>query len=404
MLASPPPGRPDLICFSHLRWDFVYQRPQHLLSRAARSFNVLFVEEPVFVQDQPAQLETQARGHVTVLVPHLPEGCPSVAEELASLLRAYLAEHDAAGRVLWFYTPQAVTFTRDILADLVIYDNMDELSAFLGAPASLLELEDELFSRADLIFTGGVSLYEAKRQRHHSVHAFPSSVDAAHFGKARDGIAEPQDQRSIPGPRIGFFGVIDERMDVALVEALADRRPDYHFVMIGPVVKIAPSSLPRRQNIHWLGPKPYSQLPDYLSGWDCGFMPFALNEATRFISPTKTPEFLAAGLRVTSTPIADVVRPYGEKNLVRIASDADEMADALEALLTSRTSRMGAAQWAKAVDAHLADMSWDSTWAAMGALMAETIAPRLGAPRRAPAALAGGRESRWAPRVVADPR
>ncbi len=316
------------------------------------------------------------RGPVTVLLPVLDTRCAAApAQELAALLRGFLAKRNARGRALWFYTPQAMDFARNIPADLVVYDNMDELSAFLGAPPELLELEDELFVRADLIFTGGVSLYEAKRRRHGRVHAFPSSVDAAHFARARQARTEPDDQRLIPSPRIGFFGVIDERMDLRLVEELADARPHWHFVMIGPVVKIDPAALPRRANLHWLGGKSYDALPDYLAGWHCGFMPFALNEATRFISPTKTPEFLAAGLRVASTPIADVVRPYGEKKLVRIASDVQDMSAALEDLLNARMLEDGTSSWADAVDAHLAGMSWDRTWAAMRNLMADATAP-----------------------------
>lgn len=356
--------KPDLICFSHLRWDFVYQRPQHLLSRATAGFHVHFVEEPVFRTEAAPHLEGRLTPEgVTVLIPILPEAHRDTAEpQLERLILAYFANRPAPGRVLWYYTPQALDFSRRLDASVIVYDNMDELSGFLGAPRHLLDLEDELLGLCDLVFTGGISLYEAKRARHSAVHPFPSSVDAAHFGRARAELEEPVSQAHIPTPRIGFFGVIDERMDMMLVDEIARLRPDWHLVMIGPVVKIDPAACPQRANIHWLGSRSYKELPAYLARWDCGFMPFARNEATRFISPTKTPEFLAAGLRVASTPITDVVRTYGESGLVAIAEDAPSMVAALEDLLQSRTNRQGAARWARAVDDLLASMSWDRTW------------------------------------------
>ena len=230
--------------------------------------------------------------------------------------------------VLWYYTPMALALTRHLSPLAVVYDCMDELSAFQGAPATLREHERELMQRASLVLTGGRSLYEAKRHQHHNIHALPSSVDVAHFARARSIAIDPRDQAGIPHPRLGFFGVIDERLDIALVDGVAAARPDWHLVMIGPVVKIDPASLPRRPNIHYLGSKPYGELPHYLAGWDVALLPFARNEATRFISPTKTPEYMAAGKPVVSTSIQDVVRPYGEQGLVRIADDVPAFVDA----------------------------------------------------------------------------
>lgn len=359
--------RPLLVCFSHLRWDFVYQRPQHLMRRAARAYDVLFVEEPVATEGA-ARLQLLPRGGgITTAVPLLPadmDASRSIDVQRA-LLAEWLSRRQAGSITLWYYTPMALPVGRSIPADVVIYDNMDELSAFLFAPSRLLALEDELLARADLVFTGGQRLYEAKRHRHPSVHAFPSSVEAAHFAKARRRRApEPWDQAALPHPRLGFFGVIDERMDGALVAAIADQRPGWSFVMLGPVAKIDMGTLPRRPNLRWLGPKSYDELPDYLAGWDVGLMPFAINEATAFISPTKTLEFLAAGLPVVSTPIADVVRPYGEKGLVDIAADADGFIAKAEALMTRRRS-----DWLADVDAHIAILSWDRTWMEMRALI-----------------------------------
>jgi UDP-galactopyranose mutase len=250
---------------------------------------------------------------------------------------------------------------------------MDELSAFAGAPARLRELEAALFGTADVVFTGGQSLYEAKRSCHENVHAFPSSVDVAHFQQARSprAGAEPEDQASIGHPRIGFFGVIDERMDYALLAGVAAARAAWQLVLIGPTAKVDPAALPRAGNIHYLGPKPYAQLPAYLAGWDVAMLPFARNEATRFISPTKTPEYLAAGKPVVSTSIRDVVRPYGQQGLARIADTVGEFVSAVEAAL-----REAPAERLRAADAFLTHTSWDGTWARMAQLIEHAISSR----------------------------
>ncbi len=321
------------------------------------------------------RLRTAVHGGVSVMTPVLPRARAGtdVSACLRNLLDDLVSADDHAQRIFWYYTPMALPFSRHIVPDLCVYDNMDELAAFRGAPPNLVRMEAELFRRADLVFTGGRSLYESKRRRHSSVHLFPSSVDAQHFAAARCARPDPADQRSIGRPRFGFFGVIDERMDVDLLAEVAALRPDWQFVMIGPVVKIDPTSLPRRDNIHWLGGKEYAALPDYFANWDVGLMPFAINEATRFISPTKTPEFLAAGLPVISTPIVDVVRPYGEKELVRIAAVPGEVAAHGDAILAEGRS----IAWRRRVDRHLASMSWDQTWHAMRWLMdAELVGAR----------------------------
>ena len=227
--------------------------------------------------------------------------------------------------ITWYYTPMMLPFSRHIEANVTVFDAMDELSKFKFAPVKLLELEQELIDRADIVFTGGSSLYEAKKDRHPSVHCFPSSVDRAHFCKARARQFDPADQEDLPRPRLGFYGVIDERFDIELLDKVAEMRPDWSFVMVGPVVKISEDELPKRPNICYLGGKTYDQLPAYLSGWDVALMPFAMNESTQFISPTKTPEYLAGGKPVVSTPIKDVVRHYGQLEGVKIASTPEEI-------------------------------------------------------------------------------
>jgi glycosyltransferase involved in cell wall biosynthesis len=360
-----------LLCLAHLRWNFVYQRPQHLMSRAAVHQTVLFFEEPVFADSgELPRLETQQQPcGVIVAVPVLKHGMAADEQVTAQrlLLDRLLGTHPTQDLTLWYYTPMALRFTAHLRPELCIYDCMDELSAFKFAPPALIELEWCLFERTHLVFTGGRSLYHAKRGRHPECHLFPSAVDIAHFSRARaPATCEPSDQALIPHPRVGFAGVIDERMDLGLVEQLAELRPDIHLVFIGPVVKIDPATLPRRHNIHWLGARVYAELPEYLGGWDAAFMPFALNESTRFISPTKTPEFLAAGLPVISTPIADVVTPYGELGLVEIGSTAADFSERLGHVL-----QLDSSDWAGRVDAHLRGISWDDTWSLMRELMAQ---------------------------------
>lgn len=352
-------ARSLLLCFSHLRWNFVFQRPQHLLTRAARTHQVLFFEEPVFeAVSKPTLRTTQVAASIRVLIPVLPQGTP--AAEVTAMQRILvdqaLAACDLDQLVLWYYTPMALPFTDHIDSETCVYDCMDELSAFKDAPRELVRMEQLLMQRADVVFTGGQSIYEAKRRLHKAIYPFPSGIDTGHFHKACKPGEDPADQAGIPHPRIGYFGVIDERFDTKLVGETAARMPDVQFVMIGPVVKIDPAELPRHPNIHWLGGKTYNELPSYMRHWDAGWMPFALNRATRYISPTKTPEFLAAGLPVVSTAIVDVVRTYGTMGLVQIA-DAGDMEQKLREVLDSPKDLLR-----NAVDTYLATMSWDRTW------------------------------------------
>lgn len=389
-----PSSGETLICFSHLRWRFVTQRPQHLMTRFARRMRVFFIEEPLTAPAIPAPtLETiVVPGGVTVVVPHLPATLDEAAagRALRRLLDELCAGEGIVDPILWYYTPMSRSFSDHLKAAKVIYDCMDELSTFKGAPPSLAARERELLAQADLVFTGGRSLFEAKRHQHPRVHAFPSSIDRAHFAQARAPLPEPADQAALPSPRLGFFGVLDERLDTGLLDALARRRPDWQFILIGPVVKIDPADLPRRPNLHYLGPKDYAALPAYVAGWDVAIMPFAINEATRFISPTKTPEFLAAGRPVVSTPILDVAREYGETGLVAIAGTVPAFEAAVAAALDPAWNR---GPWLDTVDRALTLTSWDATWERMMELIdqipARTTAPP--APRARPTPLRGAR-------------
>ena len=380
--SAPEPEAATLLCFSHLRWNFVFQRPQHLMSRFAREMAVIFWEEPVEIgPDETAYLqvrEAQESPNVRIVVPHLPQGMPEDAREAA--LKRLLDAHLSAIRgplIAWYYTPMMLPFSKHVTPDLTVYDAMDELSKFKFAPEHLLSYEQELIDRADIVFTGGSSLYEAKKDRHDSVHCFPSSVDRAHFCKARARQFDPADQEDLPKPRLGFYGVIDERFDIELLDEVAAMRPAWSFVMVGPVVKIAEEDLPRRPNICYLGSKTYDQLPAYLSGWDAALMPFAMNESTQFISPTKTPEYLAGGKPVVSTPIKDVVRHYGQLEGVKIAATPEEFVAACEeALELSRNPESG---WLAEADLMLSATSWDTTQARMAGLIHDLLGTRTGA-------------------------
>jgi glycosyltransferase involved in cell wall biosynthesis len=398
---SDPGSKPDLVCLSHLRWDFVYQRPQHLMSRFARDRRVFFVEEPIWKAEgsEPRMEVGERQGGVILAVPHLPGGlAPEQIEALqGELLRELLERHEVSGFVLWYYTPMAMPFAEGLEPLAVVYDCMDELSLFRGAPRELIDREARLLAAADLVFTGGQSLYEAKREKHPRVHPFPSSIDAEHFRRARPSSEErpePADQAGIPGPRMGYFGVIDERLDLDLLAAVAEARPDWNIVMVGPVVKIDPESLPRHSNLHWLGMKSYPELPEYLAGWDVALMPFALNESTRFISPTKTPEYLAGGRPVVSTPIRDVVKPYGESGLVEIADSPEAFVAAIERALALAVAEDDRESWLRQVDEHLSHGSWSRTWQQMSELIDAAAASRR--------ELAGGSEPGSADSLTVD--
>ncbi len=368
-------GLPDLVCLSHLRWNFVFQRPQHLMTRFAAHQRVFFVEEPV-VSEGPARMEIRVEQEgVVVAVPHLPraelDDARTNVSRQAQLLDELFAREGIDEHVLWYYTPMAMRFSAHLTPRAVVYDCMDELSCFAGAPPEMCRLEEQLLARADVVTTGGRSLFEAKQGRHPNVHCFPSSVDTAHFGRARSMADACPDQADLPRPRIGYAGVIDERMDLPLIPGVAAARPGWQIMMLGPVVKIDPKTLPVASNIHYLGMKPYAELPAYMAGWDVAMLPFARNESTRFISPTKTPEYLAAGRPVVSTSIRDVVRPYGDQKLVHIADDVAAFTAAVETALASDLSQL-----LRRADRFLEQGSWDHTAAEMMRLMREAAVGR----------------------------
>ena len=342
----------DMIVFCHLRWDFVYQRPQHVIKRMSRQYRILFVEEPWFRPEEQGSRLTKVSEMLHVLQPNTQD-----ISDIGAILNDYI-DGDAT-LIGWFYSPSFVPLLNDFDFQTVIYDCMDELSLFKGAPAKLIDQERELIANADIVFTGGKSLYESKARLHDNVHCFPSSVDRPHFAKALNGIAVPEDIAAIPSPIVGYFGVIDERIDLGLLDQAAAQMPGTAFVMIGPLAKIGEDDLPKRENIHYLGMKEYSELPGYIKAFDVAMMPFALNDATRYISPTKTLEYMAAQKPIASTAITDVVRDYA--HCVSIIENAGDFSRAIvRALNDTPNPRL-----AENYHAILEKTSWDNTVYAM---------------------------------------
>ena len=352
----------SLIVFSHLRWDFVYQRPQHLLSRIAARWPVIFIEEPVPGAPSDRIEFITVAPDVEVWRPHLrgaEQGMhPAHKATMQRLVAQALRQRRIEDYWIWFYTPMALPFAEALEPDGVIYDCMDELSMFKGAPPQLLEQEAALFRAADIVFTGGRSLYKAKHGRHSNVHCFPSSVDALHF---RPGTDDHPLQARLPHPRLGYCGVIDERIDIELIAGIATARPEWQIVMVGPTAKIDAARLPKNPNIVWLGQQSYADLPAFINGWDICLLPFALNDSTRFISPTKTLEYMACGKPSVSTAIHDVVEPYG--HLVPIRCDAAGFIEACDSIMRLTAEERKAHQ--TGIDEIIASTSWDATAARM---------------------------------------
>ena len=402
--AAVTPGGllPDapLLVHSHLRWDFVWQRPQQLLSRFAQHAPVLFVEEAIFVDDlRTATLDiTQPTRGVTRVIPKVPSTYYHDADGTLAVVRATLQQALARGGVLgngqfaapvqWFYTPMPAPAMLGAFGErAVVYDCMDELAQFKFAPPELIERERLLISKADVVFTGGYKLWQSKRRLNPNVHFFGCGVDSAHFAKARlDSTPRPADLPEQETPILGFYGVIDERLDYALIAHVAAAFPDATIAMAGPVVKVDPNDLPKASNIKWLGQKQYAELPQYAKAYDVCLMPFALNEATEYINPTKTLEYMAAGKPIVSTAVADVVRNFTP--VVKVARSYDGFAAAVRASLNTPDPQLIARGIGMAADA-----SWESIVGKMRRLIAEAVASNTpatteAAPRRA---VGGGR-------------
>jgi glycosyltransferase involved in cell wall biosynthesis len=362
---------PTLIVFCHLRWDFVFQRPQHLMTRLAEHYDILIVEEPVHTEGQAHLKKTAVAPNITVCQPHTNVPHHGFHDDQIPVLQGLLADlvPEDERPVVWFYTPMALPLLQGFNPSLVVYDCMDELAAFKNPPKQLLQRESALLNIADLVFTGGPSLYEAKKNRHANAHCFSSSVDAAHFRQAQNAEISHPEQANIPHPRLGFYGVIDERFDTELVRRMAEAHPEWQIVLVGPVVKIDPAELPRAANVHYMGQRTYQELPQFLAGWDVCLLPFAMNESTKFISPTKVLEYMAAELPSVSTPITDVKVPYGD--VVAIAETPEAYIAACERMLALGADEKAAL--AQRMREIVANTSWDKTAARMHELISTTV-------------------------------
>jgi UDP-galactopyranose mutase len=361
----------DIVCLSHLRWDGVYQRPQHLLSRLARARRVFVIEEPEYHDTAVPFLQAVPSGAANVFVfrPRMRAAYPFYAGEhipaLGELLQNLFEREGISRYVVWLYTPMALPVVEGLRPLARVFDCMDELSTFRFAPAELPERDRATMRWADIVFTGGRSLYEARRRQHTNIHCFPSSVDASHFGAAlAESTPEPESQRGLPRPRLGFFGVIDERMDYTILAALAQAHPEWQIVMVGPLAKVRPDEVPQFPNLHYMGQQPYASLPGYLKGWDVTLIPFAQSAATRFLSPTKVLEYMAAERPVVATPLPDLL-PY--RSAVLLADDPRSFIAACEQALGASDARRAA--WTVEMRAQVAATSWDITVDRMATLI-----------------------------------
>jgi glycosyltransferase involved in cell wall biosynthesis len=369
------------VALSHLRWSFVWQRPQQFLSRFAESHPVLFIEEPDFCLAEGAEPEietTRPAANITVITPRLAHnlrGSERVGPQMLHIAREAMEKENANGAftnpLMWVYSPMESAWA---LGELpvrgVVYDCMDELSQFAGAPRELVENERRLIEQADVVFCGGYELWMKKSKQHANAHFFGCGVEYGHFGQAQDmSGAIPEDVQNLPRPIVGWFGVVDERVDYELLRKVAELRPNVSFVLVGPVVKVDPNSLPQAKNLHWLGGRDYKQLPDYCRAYDVCMMPFALNEATQYINPTKALEYLATGKPVISTPVADVVRQYTDTIL--IASTPEDFAECIDRALQTPDETMVS----KGID-RAKESSWECTVERMQEIIGEAIAAK----------------------------
>ena len=383
-LATKPAVSADapIIVHSHLRWDFVWQRPQQLLSRFAKRSHVLFVEEPIYLDDVgEAHLGlSQPMERVHRVVPMLPgalrgEYDASIAV-IRESLRQQLAPDGALGGLFarpiqWFYTPMPAPAMIGAFDErAVVYDCMDELSQFRFAPAALVDRERYLMAQADVVFAGGYKLSQSKAKYHQNVHFFGCGVDVAHFATARSADLDvPREIASLERPVIGYYGVIDERIDYDLLRTLATSLADTALVMVGPVVKVDPAELPQAANIHWLGQRQYAELPAHVKGFDVCLMPFALNEATEYINPTKTLEYMAAGKPIVSTAISDVVH-----NFTPVVAVADSPAEFVAAV-SAAIERPNAELIARGLEQARAN-SWESIVSRMERIIRDAVMTR----------------------------
>ena len=325
----------SIIVHSHLKWDWVWQRPQQFLSRLSKRHRVLFIEGPETIEGLSASKvtlrEVDDYPNVVVLQTQMPAAKfhdgEWIDDERRRLVQSVLAGplgRSFDSNVQWFYDPMAVTaFAGQMNERAIVYDCMDQLSQFRYAPPELVKRERELLAVADVVFAGGPKIWEEKRKHNSNSFCYGCGVDLAHFALARESNCPmPADVCDLPRPIFGYIGVVDERLDYDLIGRVAEANPEGSVVMVGPWTKVDPATFPQARNIHWLGNRDYSLLPAYAKAFTVCLMPFALNEATEFINPTKALEYMATGRPIVSTAVPDVVRQFS--NVVSVASSPPE--------------------------------------------------------------------------------
>ena len=374
-----------VIVHCHLRWDFVWQRPQQIFSRLAAHHPIAFVEEPM-LQEGGSRLDvSEPLANVARIIPVLStskknDGSDNQCAAVLPLLRRAFTEHPLlrgrfASPIQWFYSPMTAPIFLDGFDSVgTVYDCMDELAQFRFAPPALREREQLLISRADVVFTGGYQLFQSKSHYHSNVHFYGCGVDADHYSKARLVETElPEEVANLPRPIFGYFGVIDERLDYILLAQLARQMPEASIVMVGPFAKVEQQSVPNLPNIHWLGQRAYTELPALVKSFDVCLMPFALNDATQYINPTKTLEYMAAGKPVVSTAVPDVLHHFAP--IVDVAFTAEEFIAAVQRAFSSPRADLIEQGIERA---HCA--SWDSIVSAMRGHMLDSVRADLDAP------------------------
>lgn len=365
---------PILVVFSHLRWSLVQQRPEHVLKCLAQHYRVLYVEQPVFGGGTSRLQVRDVATNIRVVCFHTPVNCAGFDDRqipmLHQLMQTLIDSEGIKECVAWLHTPMALPLVDDLRPRTIVYDCSDAASACADAPHEFAQREDALLKVADVVFAGSRGLYRSLRARHGNVHYLPDSVDREHFAAAGDANDAHELLRDVPRPRLGFSGVIDERVDLGLIEQLAAARPDWHIVMVGPVMKIGPQGLPQAPNIHYLGPRPYAELPQFLAGCDVCLLPYAVNEGTRMLSPSGMLEYLAAERPTVSTAIPEVMETYGYA--ISVADCAADFAAACESAISEapeqRARRIAASRQA------VEQTSWERTAAKMHSLIEQARA------------------------------
>jgi UDP-galactopyranose mutase len=361
----------DLICFSDLSWNTDFKRAEQLMTKFAKQQRVFFLEDLVEVEtEHPFLLGNTLSGGVKIYIPHLPIGLPKnkIDETIKFLLDELIAKENIINFISWYYNPMALAYSQHLKAKCIIYDCIKEVSLIKNPDAELMKLESDLLKNADLVFTDGITLYEQKKNKSSNIYTIISSIDREHFAKCTS-TPDPIDQAGIPHPRLGYYGVINNQLDLDLLSSIADNLCEWQFIILATEDIFEMENSPKQSNVHFLGKKQYKDLPCYLSGWDVVMLPFAKNETTKFLSPTITSESLAAGKPIVSTSIKCVVHPFGEQGLVYLADNSESFAENAKIAYISKENL----DWKMKADHFLNENSWENTWKKMNDLIASFL-------------------------------